>query len=165
MNFRSQAAFVAAGFDGFIAVRQLRRNTDQIPSQRGIYVVLRLANSPPRFRKRSSAGHHKRRDPTVEVGTLRRAWIADTCLLYIGKAGGKTQRSTLQSRVSAYLRQGNGGNAGHAGGRAIWQLTDASSLVIAWKVIPRGNPRVHEKELIARFKLVYQRRPFANRTG
>ena len=152
-------------FSGFLSMRVLRAGGGgQIPAQPGVYVVLRDSTRRPAFLTRSPAGHFKGRDPTLPVEELRRAWVPEARVLYIGKAGGPGSRVSLRSRVRTYLRHGGGARAAHWGGRAVWQLRDSSKLLVAWLSLPRGHPRCVERELLDLFIEKHGRRPFANRT-
>jgi hypothetical protein len=124
-----------------------------------------MSTSAPRFRSKSPAGHLKGRDPTIRRAELRRRWVPDTPVIYIGKAGASSNRSTLRSRLKTYLSHGDGRKAPHWGGRAIWQLTDAERLVVAWRIVTSEEPREVEKRYIRGFQAEFGRRPSANRTG
>lgn len=112
-------------------------------------------------------------EPNRPVSELENNWVGDTCVVYIGKAGGvdasgKKSKSTLRKRINAYLDFGTGKSVGHWGGRLIWQIKDAKDLLFCWKAIPEqeGNPVEIEKEFIADFKRQYGgKRPFANLKG
>ena len=47
-------------------------------------------------------------EPNRPVSELENNWVGDTCVVYIGKAGGvdasgKKSKSTLRKRINAYL--------------------------------------------------------------
>ncbi|RKX41032.1 MAG: hypothetical protein DRP64_11815 [Verrucomicrobia bacterium] len=128
-----------------------------------MYVVLRESMNSPEFLKTSTAGWPKDRDPSVTIKQLRKSWVPDTPVLYIGKAGGAKFKSTLRTRLSAYLRHGAGRRAAHWGGRYIWQLADSERLLFAWKATLPEEPRDVERGLILGFESGYGARPFANR--
>lgn len=133
-------------------------------SRRGRWRYLAFRDSDERasFLRQNPAGTHKGKDPTISVSELKRNWITDTHVVYIGKAH-LTKTSDLRRRVWAFVRQGRGGKAGHWGGRATWQLADSPSLLIAWRATDR-DPRVVEREMLAAFVDIYGRLPFANLT-
>jgi hypothetical protein len=83
-------------------------------------------------------------------------------LLNIGKA----DQRQLRKRLRAYHSFGSGGKGRHAGGRYIWQLTDAWDSLVAWRVVaPPDSPRALEKSMAAEFKSDYGKWPFANLTA
>jgi hypothetical protein len=97
------------------------------------------------------------------LAELEARWIAETPIVYIGKAGAPGSRVTLRSRLVQYMRFGSGDPVAHWGGRAIWQLEDAPELLVCWR--PEGQPRQVEKELLAEFRQRFGRLPFGNRVG
>lgn len=154
------------GFVGFASVSVLRATAlREVPKEQGVYLALWESAQAPVFLTRSNGGRFKGRDPTVLVSTLKERWVADNPIVYIGKAGGTNSDATLQKRLSQFLRFGIGAPIGHWGGRLIWQLADADSIVICWKTIPDREPRAVERELIESFRARYGARPFANLTG
>lgn len=80
-------------------------------------------------------------------------------MIYIGKA------AVLRDRLRGYMRFGEGKPAPHWGGRYIWQLADAKSLLVCWKATPDEAPRLVERRLIQEFCAQYGKRPFANLSG
>jgi hypothetical protein len=147
-----------AAFTGFTAVADLviDRCGDVGPGP-GVYVVLRVAPSRPRFLSTSVGGWFKGRDPTVDVALLRRRWVEDTHVLYIGKAG-----TSLRQRVRALVDYGSGRPVGHQGGRYLWQVEGSSSFLIAWK--PIADARREEIRLLDEFIGIHGSLPFANIT-
>lgn len=101
----------------------------------GVYVVLRNSAAAPEFLQPSPAGRHKGKDPTVDEGRLRDAWVDGAEVLKVGKAG------SLHERLTAYRRFGAGRNSGHYGGRYIWQLADHDTLQVAWRLTGDEVPR------------------------
>ena len=153
------------GFKGFLTVRVLRAtDLESVPEVAGVYAVIRPGRSAPRFRRSSPAGRFKGRDPTLHLRELRDRWLRQADIVYMGKAGGARQVATLRSRIRAYLRHGAGARAAHWGGRAIWQLADADSLLIAWLPTLGGVPRDVERGLIDKFTSRFGFLPFANRS-
>ena len=111
------------GFKGFKTVNELNNDSyGLIPKEKGIYLVLRAAESDPVFVTQGTGGHFKGRDPNVSLEELKSKWIEGESLLYIGKAGGSGAASTLQSRIKQLVKFGQGQNIGHWGGRYLWQL-------------------------------------------
>ena len=66
---------------------------------------------------------------------------------------------TLRRRNANWLF-GDGKPVAHAGGRALWQVSDLDALV-DWKAVP-GDPSEAERLLLADFKERFGRLPFAN---
>ena len=163
LDFKSIDNLRHNGFSGFVSVAALRQDLTQIPDIRGVYMVVRKIGSQPQFRATGSGGHYKGTDPNVPIEKLRKNWVEETCVLYIGKAGDEHSQATLRSRLRQYLQFGAGKPIGHKGGRYIWQLWDAEDLLFCWKPLPSGNPPNEETALLAAFKGQYEGRlPFAN---
>ena len=164
--FTSVATLHTAGFSGFMSVTTLLdTRLAAVPAVAGVYAIVRDTTSPPVFLPTSNAGMLKGRNPSLAVAELEDAWVQNTCVLYLGKAGGVGNQATLRRRLSAYLRHGRGTGAPHWGGRAIWQLADAADLLVAWRVLTDEEPRTVERAMLKRFSDQFGRRPFANRTG
>src|SRR5947208_3998753 len=109
-----------AGFSGFVSIRDLRLDKlRNVVNEMGVYLVLRLASEAPIFLDRSPAGHFKGKDPSVPVEKLLRMWVPGTPVVYIGRAGGPTEDTTLRTRLGKYLAFGAGRRVGHRGGRVI----------------------------------------------
>lgn len=162
-----------AGFEGFKTIRELMDDINAVPKDKGIYLILQDSKSMPNFIKQGTGGFFKEKNPNVPIQDLEKNWIKDEPVLYIGKAGGKTQKkdgtvsnskATLQSRIEQYMRFGQGEPIGHWGGRLIWQLADAKDLIVCWKVLGKDEePREVEKNMIQEFKKGHGgKRPFAN---
>ena len=151
-----------AGFEGFVPVKDLLAGkTDVIPAQPGVYMVVTPDNFDHSFLEVGTGGYFKGRNPNVQQSVLEASWVPDTCVLYIGKAGGGTSSATLRKRIGQYLHFGAGERVGHWGGRFIWQLKYAESLLFCWKSTDRA--REDEAALISDFKAQHSgRRPFAN---
>lgn len=163
MQFDSIASIQQAGFIGFQTVADLQASRcNAIPKDRGVYLFIRDTLESPRFLPTSTGGHFKGRNPAVEIETLKENWVEGAKVVYIGKAGSPTGRATLKSRLWQYMRFGKGDPVGHWGGRFIWQLADAQSLIVCWKATPQDDPSVVESTLIQEFKERYGKRPFAN---
>jgi hypothetical protein len=160
----SQQGLVAAGFSGFVSFNAL--GASNVPSNPGVYVVIRPTSITPQFLTMSPAGWFKGKDPSVPIAELEQSWIPDVSLLYIGKAnGGSTGTRGLRKRLDEYRRHGAGSPVGHWGGRYIWQLADSDELLVGWKTTANGSARELERNMIAEFKTEHTKRPFANLTG
>jgi hypothetical protein len=125
-------------------------------------MILYCESDSPQFLPIGTGGFFKGRDPNISIQVLKQHWVENTCVIYIGKAGGEDSKSTLRSRLTQYFRFGQGKNVGHYGGRLIWQIKNSKELLVCWKPLPNEEPRMVEAELIRSFIKVYNRRPFAN---
>jgi hypothetical protein len=149
------------GFVGFVTFDALRSGViREVPETGGVYVVLREADAPPDFLANNPGGRFKKRDPTVPVADLEAKWVNGCHVIYVGKG------DNLRRRVKQYMDFGLGKPVGHWGGRYIWQLVDASTLVVAWKTTaPNETAASAEATLVSRFKSQHgDRLPFANIT-
>ena len=149
-----------SGFEGFVPLRSVLSNLSQIPGKAGVYIVVRLDRSRPKFRSQSAAGRFKGLEPSYPVARLKDKWVADAKIMYIGKAGPAPKRS-LRKRISELVRFGSGEPVGHRGGRALWQLEGIWDAQVAWKAV-RSDPSGEESKLIAQFEQRFGRLPYAN---
>jgi hypothetical protein len=90
----------------------------------------------------------------MDPGLLRDRWIADTPVIYIGKA------DHLRRRLRAYLDFGAGLPKSHWGGRYVWQVQGSDALLVAWREDP--EPLRREAILLAAFVRQFGALPFAN---
>lgn len=159
MNNNELQELKADGFVGFVTVGRLMNDRSMIPSDGGVYVFLRQSDGEPKFLERGTGGFFKRsapKDPNVSIEELKAAWVEGSSIMYIGKA------ESLKSRLSSYLRFGEGKFAAHWGGRLIWQLEDSRDLLVCWKVT-KEVPRDVEERMIKAYKAAHsEQRPFAN---
>lgn len=157
-----------AGFEGFISVSDLWKDSSVIPDIKGVYMVVRTTDTAPVFLEKGKGGFFRGKNPNVSLDILHEKWVDDTCVVYIGQAGGirnnKQPQSTLRSRLRQYLHFGQGKPVGHQGGCYIWQLEDAADLLFCWKPLPTDDPGKVETAFISAFKKHYGGQwPFANR--
>jgi len=92
----------------------------------------------------------------VPEAALTSNWVDRAEVVYIGKA------DELRRRLRQFADFGSGRPIGHWGGRLIWQLADSERLLVAWKETPGRIPREVEADLIARFRGIYGKPPYAN---
>lgn len=141
----TREALATAGFHGFVSLVGLRGR--DLPPGRGIYVVLRADPvRPPLFLDESLLRAYP-------IGVLERRWIDGAEVLYIGKA-----ESGLRDRLGGFKPN----RANHSGGRSIWQLAEADSLLVCWVETPLDYSEDVEGDHVDAFVGVYGRRPFAN---
>ena len=159
MNFSKQA-LIDDGFEGFISVKDLWIDKNMIPRQMGVYMVLNT-ESNVEFINPGVGGFFKGKDPNVDIPQLKEKFV-NSSVVYIGKAGGKSSKATLFSRLGQYLGFGQTKNTGHYGGRYIWQLKNHENLLFCWKPLENEEPVVVEKELLSFFIQEYGKLPFAN---
>lgn len=164
MNYTEEKEILCElGFKGFITVDKLMSDINVVPAKPGVYAVMRECDDKPTFLNRGSGGFFKGKDPNVDIDELQRNWVDDSSIVYLGKAGGNNNKSTLRKRLSLYMDFGQGKPVGHKGGRYIWQLSDSRDLIVCWKEVSNGNPRDVENKLIIDFKEKHKgQRPFAN---
>ncbi len=146
------------GFSGFEKVKSLMMSDfSQVPSQGGIYAIVREKAEAPDFNKIGTGGFFKQKNPNVSIAELKKNWVDGSEVIYIGKA------TSLRNRLYQYMRFGQGEGIGHYGGRFIWQLKDSRDLLVCWKPTPGKDPREVEKQMIQEFKASHDgMRPFAN---
>ena len=162
LDFNNIGATKESGFLGFVRLEQLFVNSSLIPDIKGVYLILCINNKPVEFLDIGTGGHFKGKNPNISLAELKHNWVENTKVVYIGKAGGDDSKATLRSRLTQYLRFGQGKNVGHWGGRLIWQIMNSEELLVCWKPLPNDDPRIVEAEMIKEFFTVYGKRPFAN---
>lgn len=161
-SFKTLEDIKDQGFVGFIKVSDLMRDSSRIPDRPGVYMVLYIVSSIPTFIHPGTGGFFKKEDPNKPESFLQQNWVKETVVVYIGKAGGTGNTTTLSKRLRLYLRFGQGAPVGHKGGRLIWQIRNSGELLFCWKTIISGEPRKAESELIREFVEYYTKKPFAN---
>ncbi len=163
MNFDFHESILASGFNGGLPISELQESScSAIPKERGVYLVVRHATAPVSFVEASCGTHLKNRDPSVPLQKLHDRWIPDSKVLYVGKAGGTGQKTTLYGRLKSYLEYGQGMQRTHWGGRYIWQLADVKSLQVYWAIHAEAEPAHVESSLIRELERRHGRLPFAN---
>ncbi|WP_426764754.1 hypothetical protein ACP3TD_00170 [Pseudarthrobacter sp. 1G09] len=151
----------ADGFAGFRPIDDL--DITRIPEGTGLFVVIAPAGFLPRFLKRSTAGVFKKRQPSLPEPALRAEWVESASVLYLGKAGpGSKGNRGLRRQIQEFVDFGRGKPPGHWDGRLIWQLADATDLVVAWKELPAEQLNLVEAGYHAGFVAEFGKLPFAN---
>ena len=158
-DFTSIESLKAAGFVGFVPLVSIDAST--VPTEPGLYVMVRPTVGAPRFLDVSVGGRFKGKDPSVPVARLEARWLAGTPVVYIGKAGGSASQAHLAGRIKAYRRFCNGEPVGHWGGRMICQLADLSELLVGWRPSD-GSAKTEDTAAIDEFSAQYGQYPFAN---
>jgi hypothetical protein len=151
-----------AGFVGFKTMQELFIDSSQLPSTKGVYLILNLEKKMPAYLTVGTGGRFKGKNPNVSLQRLKSNWIDKAIVVYIGKVGSQGGTATLKSRLKQYFSFGQGKNIGHWGGRLIWQLASSNNLIVCWKSLPDDDPRIFEKKLIKDFGSQFGNRPFAN---
>lgn len=152
------------GFKGFISIEKIIESYNVLPKQKGVYILIHSAENP-RFLAVGTGGYFKQREPNVSIEELRKNWVKDSPIIYIGKAGSENGSATLHSRLKQYFNFGQGKAVGHWGGRYVWQLEEPYNIIVCWMETPDTDPRLVEAELIKQFEKKYGQRPFANLVG
>ena len=156
-----QVAMKRRGFEGFVEFADLP--FADIPSQPGVYCVVRPSPGLPAFLESSPAGHFKGVDPTVSVDDLESNWVPGASVVYLGKAGaGAGGKRGLRKRLDEFRLFGLGRPVGHSGGKRLWQLADSADLLVGWRVAADHEAQLIERELLSEFQNRYGRLPFAN---
>lgn len=151
----TRAGLKAEGFVGWVPFKQMLKQ-DNVPRTAGTYVIARTLTGDPKFLEVNPGGRFKCKDPTVAEEVLRVNWVAGAEVVYIGKA------DELRRRLRQLADFGAGEPVGHWGGRLIWQLAESKNLLVAWKEAPDNAPELVEAALVADFRDVYGKPPFAN---
>lgn len=115
-----------------------------IPQSNGVNGVVLDGPDPPDFAAVSPAGWWEGRDPTFPIAELAQRWVSSATVVYMGMAT-KTERTDLRERVRKLVRYGTGHRIGHEGGRALWQLPNSRSLLIAWQRSPDADQASREE--------------------
>jgi hypothetical protein len=171
--FRTLVEIQEAGFLGFVKVADFHANKVYIaiPKANGIYLILRLAEKNAEFLAVNPSRMYYKHliNPAihsydVELLQQKAALVRGSIAVYIGKAGGGNHKTSLRTRLKAYLEAGQTttGKSKHAGGRAIWQLNDAAELLVCWKPSSSEDAIDEEHRLLNEFKSHYNSLPLAN---
>jgi hypothetical protein len=174
MSFATLEDIKNLGFTGFIPICQFHTSKQYhiIPKADGIYLILRVADTPCEFHALNPSRMHSkhknnpvRHSYDVNLLSAKSQQVKDTIVVYIGKAGGGSHRTSLHQRLKAYIEAGRTmpGQSSHAGGRAIWQLKDSADLIVCWKPSDNNEDAIEvEHRLLDEFKSTYGSLPLAN---
>jgi len=147
-------------FERASAISNWTTHTAVVPRARGVYAICCASGLQPTFLPKSPGGWWKDgRDPTMDTARLARRWNDDSRVLYLG-AG-----ENLRDRIDLLVAFGCGLPARHWGGRALWQLEGIAGAEIYWLLTPSDCERCVENELLAAFRSIYGRLPYANIAG
>ncbi|WP_159599081.1 hypothetical protein [Agromyces humi] len=142
----------ARGFEGFVPLVGL--DARSVPKEHGIYMVL-LPDASLQHTFTLDNPVKRARLKKYSIEELDRRWVADTPVLYIGKAMGK---EGLRDRLKPFSKR----SSSHSGGRAIWQLQNTDALLACWIETPGYRADQVEDDLIDQFKTAHGQTPFAN---
>ena len=143
----SRSALARRGFVGWATFEKLRTQ-DICPDVGGVYVVVRPDTNEPAFLDQSCGGWFKDRDPSVTHDALWANWVSDAEVVYIGKA------NSIRRRLREFAKFG--------AGQKIGQLAESNKLLVGWMATPGRDPLAVECDLIAEFRNLYGKAPFAN---
>ena len=152
--------FKKSGFKGGWQFKHMRTFVqddtldEYVPRDSGVYMVLRNSSSAPEFVLKGTGGFYQRKNPNVQITRLKREWVADALVIYIGCSG------NLNNRIKLLMQFGEGQAVRHWGGRLIWQLEHADQLQVCWKETLQQEET--KENLISSFQLKYGKKPFAN---
>jgi hypothetical protein len=162
-GFHSIADIKAQGFEGFISIAEfLERPAGTVPDEKGVYMMLYISDEPPVFKKRNKAGRFRGQNPSADREVLKKNWVENSLVLFIGQAGGGNSSATLRSRIRQLITFGSGKPISHWDGRYLWQIKEVTKLVLCWQTTPDQDPHILEKKLINSFVRDYGTLPFAN---
>jgi hypothetical protein len=118
--------------------------------------------SKPVFLPQGTGGRLKAKNPNAATSELEERWVAQSRVLYLGKAGAPGESGTLHERIKHASQFGRGRRVAHWGGRLIWQIGGSADLLIRWRATPNEVPRRVEQHLIRKLVSHYSMLPFAN---
>ena len=129
-----------------------------VPEVPGVYWVFVPEGMPIRF----SEQEYRPKAKIYPAKKLQEKYegCADQSILYIGKAEG---RRGLRQRLKQYMDYGRGNGNIHAGGRAVWQISDCGLLLLAYEACE--NPGERERQLLQEYREKNGSYPLANWRG
>lgn len=151
----TRAELEAAGFEGWQPFSALLES-DGVPAVGGVYAIWLEPPVAPDFLEANPGGRFKGKDPSVSAEVLEANWVTGAEVVYLGKA------DVLRRRLRDFARFGAGRPVGHWGGRLIWQHARSADYLVAWCPTPGQVPVDVETDLIADFRSIWGKPPFAN---
>ena len=154
---KTVAGLQKLGFKGFLSVKdlRLRPRPPDVPTENGIYLVIRERSEYPEFLARGTGGLFKGKDPNVGLYRLKPRWVDGALIIYVGRS------NDLRRRVGELINFGQRKRVGHRGGRLMWQIADAEDFKICWKQMP--NEHQAESRMLGDFAQAHNgMQPFAN---
>ena len=100
--------FKKSGFKGGWQFKHMRTFVqddtldEYVPRDSGVYMVLRNSSSAPEFVLKGTGGFYQRKNPNVQITRLKREWVADALVIYIGGSG------NLNNRIKLLMQFGEG---------------------------------------------------------
>jgi hypothetical protein len=88
------------GFEGFKTIESLSEERKCIPKEKGVYMILSLADSPCEYLETGTGGFLKMKNPNIAIRELEAKWVSTSNVVYIGKGGSLTGKATLHSRLT-----------------------------------------------------------------
>ena len=149
------------GFSEPITIGALREShCSRVPSEFGIYLVVRNMGGVPNFLPKSTGGWFKGKDSTCLPEFLYEKWVPNAHVVYVGKAAGQ---KGLKRRLWQLVAFGHGEAVGHWGGRLLWHLPKKEELMVRWRICCAKEADDAETDAIRCFKAVHGgKRPYAN---
>jgi hypothetical protein len=144
-----RTGLMSAGFEGFIPFIGL--HIEGLPERRGVYAVLRETRERPTFIPTNVILRRR----AYDVDRLEAKWLDGQEIVYIGSA---EPVDGLRGRLGGFSKQ----SSSHTGGRALWQLSDAAELVVAWAETPEHSAMAVEKSFLSAYKSAFDQYPYAN---
>ena len=163
VGFNSIQSLLDYKFEGGVKISDWRecKKPDSL-NKPGIYLIVRNSKTPFAFAKTIIDEAYKDKNSTATEQVLFKKWVPETCVVYIGKAGGSKYKQTLRKRLNQYMNYRDGKSKNHKGGRYIWHLEDCDELEIYWLELCAHEPVKVERALINAFLKKYDQIPFAN---
>ena len=124
------------GFEGFIAIDCIAKHASSIPNNKGVYMILQLHPQLPDFSKLNELNFTTR--------TCLDKWVEDAKVLYIGTSTKYNSMHNLQDSLSNMVKS-KGVKIGDMGGALINSMPKPEELLVCWKVVAGGDPKLLQK--------------------